>query len=67
LRLQVRDNGRGFDADSTQAQAVGLGLIGIKERAALVDAHAKVVSSPNNGTTIEVSLPLTLPPERESR
>jgi PAS domain S-box-containing protein len=67
LRLQVRDNGRGFDVDSTQAQAAGLGLIGIKERAALVDAQAKVVSSPNNGTTIEVSLPLTLPPERESR
>jgi signal transduction histidine kinase len=67
LRLQVRDNGRGFDADSTQAQAAGLGLIGIKERAALVDAHAKVVSSPNKGTTVEVSLPLTLPPERESR
>jgi PAS domain S-box-containing protein len=58
LRLQVRDNGRGFDVDSVQAQAVGLGLIGIKERAALVDARAKIVSSPNNGTTVEVSLPL---------
>jgi signal transduction histidine kinase len=59
LRLQVRDNGRGFDADSVQAQTVGLGLVGIKERAALVDARAKIVSSPNNGTTVEVSLPLT--------
>jgi signal transduction histidine kinase len=67
LRLQVRDNGRGFDMNSTQAHAAGLGLIGIKERAALVDAQAKVISSPNKGTTVEVSLPLTLPPERESR
>lgn len=67
LRLQVRDNGRGFDADSVQAQAVGLGLVGIKERAVLVDARAKIISSPNNGTTVEVSLPLTFPTERESR
>jgi PAS domain S-box-containing protein len=67
LRLQVRDNGRGFDADAVQAQAVGLGLVGIKERAALVDARAKIISSPNNGTTVEVSLPLAFPPERESR
>jgi signal transduction histidine kinase len=67
LRLQVRDNGRGFDVDSTQAQTAGLGLIGIKERAALVDAQAKIISSPNNGTTVEVSLPLTFPSERESR
>jgi signal transduction histidine kinase len=67
LRLQVRDNGRGFDADAVQAQAVGLGLVGIKERAVLVDARAKIISSPNNGTTVEVSLPLTFPTERESR
>jgi two-component system sensor histidine kinase UhpB len=67
LRLRVRDNGRGFDAESAQAQTAGLGLIGIKERAALVDAQAKVVSSPNKGTTVEVSLPLTFPAERESR
>jgi two-component system sensor histidine kinase UhpB len=67
LRLQVRDNGRGFDADSVQAQAVGLGLVGIKERAALVDARAKIISSPSNGTTVEVSLPLAFPTEWEGR
>jgi PAS domain S-box-containing protein len=67
LRLQVRDNGRGFDADSAQAQTVGLGLIGIKERAALVDARAKIISSPNKGTMVEVSLPLGLRGERVGR
>lgn len=67
LRLQVRDNGRGFDPESTQVQTVGLGLVGIKERAALVDARAKIISSPNKGTTVEVSLPLTSSPERERR
>ncbi len=67
LRLQVRDNGKGFDADSAQAQTTGLGLIGMKERAALVQAEAKIISSPNKGTTVEVSLPLTSPSEREGR
>jgi len=67
LRLQVRDNGRGFDAESVQEQVVALGLIGIKERAALVDARARIISSPNKGTTVEVSLPLTPLPVREGR
>jgi signal transduction histidine kinase len=60
LRLLMRDNGIGFDVASAQAQTIGLGLIGIKERAALVGGRAKIISTPNKGTTIEVSLPLTL-------
>ena len=58
LRLLVRDNGLGFDVESAQAQPVGLGLIGVKERAALVGGRARIISSPNKGTTIEVSVPL---------
>ncbi|MEY2486604.1 MAG: hypothetical protein QOH39_2252 [Verrucomicrobiota bacterium] len=64
LRLVIRDNGKGFDVKSAQAQAVGLGLIGIKERAALVGGRARIVSSSGKGTTIEVSLPLTPTGER---
>jgi signal transduction histidine kinase len=67
LRLVIRDNGIGFNVESAQAQALGLGLIGIKERAALVGGRAKIISSPNKGTTIEVLLPLTLRGERASR
>jgi signal transduction histidine kinase len=67
LRLHVRDDGKGFDAESSQEQTVGLGLIGINERAALVGGRAKVVSSPNKGTTIETRLPLTPCGERASR
>jgi signal transduction histidine kinase len=67
LRLHVRDDGKGFDAESSQEQTVGLGLIGIKERAALVGGRAKIVSSPNKGTTIETLLPLTPCGERASR
>lgn len=65
LRLLARDNGIGFDAHPTQAQAVDLGLVGIRERAALVGGRAKIISSPRKGTTIDVSLPLTLRPERQ--
>ncbi|MEY2538504.1 MAG: hypothetical protein QOG67_2244 [Verrucomicrobiota bacterium] len=64
LRLVIRDNGKGFDAKSAQAQAVGLGLVGIKERAALVGGRAQIFSSSGKGTTIEVSLPLTPTGER---
>jgi PAS domain S-box-containing protein len=67
LRLLARDNGIGFDAQATQAQAVDLGLIGIKERAALVGGRAKIISSPREGTTIDVSLPLAFRPERQAR
>jgi len=67
LRMQVRDDGRGFDAESPQPQTAGLGLIGIKERAALVGGRAKIISSPKKGTTIEVLLPLTVCVERASR
>ena len=66
LRVLVRDNGIGFDVEATRAQAAGLGLIGIKERAALLSGCAKITSSQNQGTTIEVSLPVTLPSKRSS-
>lgn len=42
LRLVIRDNGIGFDAESAQAQPVGLGLIGINERAALVGGEQRL-------------------------
>jgi signal transduction histidine kinase len=63
LRLSIRDNGLGFDAESAQTKPVGLGLIGVRERAALVGGRARIISSPNKGTTIDVSVPLT-PSER---
>jgi len=67
LRLLARDNGIGFDVHPTQAQAVDLGLVGIRERAALVGGRAKIISSPDKGTTIDVSLPLTFRRERQGR
>ncbi|MEY2538505.1 MAG: hypothetical protein QOG67_2245 [Verrucomicrobiota bacterium] len=62
LELLIRDNGIGFDVKLAQAQIAGLGLIGIKERAALVGGRTKIISTPNKGTTIGVSLPSTFRP-----
>ncbi|MEY2488792.1 MAG: hypothetical protein QOC70_734 [Verrucomicrobiota bacterium] len=61
LRLVVRDNGAGFDVAEAQARAeqgASLGLLGIKERAALAGGSARIISSAQ-GTTIEVILPST--------
>jgi signal transduction histidine kinase len=60
FRLLIRDNGVGFEVEAARAQTAGLGLIGMTERAALVGGRARIISSPGEGTTIEVVLPLTL-------
>ncbi len=66
LRLRVHDNGRGFEVESVQARTNRLGLLGIKERAVLLNGRARISSSPNEGTTVDVSLPLTLPEPESS-
>jgi PAS domain S-box-containing protein len=55
LILHIRDNGRGFDTDTS---AVGLGLGVMHERAALIGATLEVVSKPGMGTAIIVKWPL---------
>lgn len=67
VRLDVRDDGRGFDAD-TVAEASnspqparagrGRGLQGILDRAAGLGGRAFIESSPGDGTTVSVELPL---------
>jgi signal transduction histidine kinase len=61
LHLIVRDDGEGFDvaaAESRAEQGASLGLLGIKERAALAGGSARISSSPGEGTTVEILLPL---------
>jgi signal transduction histidine kinase len=59
LRLLVRDDGKGFDVPAAEARAdqgASLGLLGLKERAALAGGSARIISSPGQGTTVEVLL-----------
>jgi signal transduction histidine kinase len=52
----VEDDGGGFDPGA--AGEDGLGLLGIRERAALVDGRLTVESSSGSGTTVAVEVPL---------
>jgi two-component system sensor histidine kinase UhpB len=55
LRLDVGDDGMGMDPS---ARVDGLGLAGMHERAAILQAHLDIRSSPGHGTVIHLTIPL---------
>ncbi len=59
MRLEIRDDGVGFDADapSRHAPGSGLGLLGMRERVALVGGRCTIESQPGQGTRIIIELP----------
>jgi two-component system CheB/CheR fusion protein len=57
LRLVIRDMGNGFDTRAARQQG-GLGIISMQERVRLVGGRISIRSSPGNGTTINVRVPL---------
>ena len=61
LAVVIEDDGKGFVPDAEPGRPRGergLGVLGMKERAALAGGELDVESSPNNGTTIFLRLPL---------
>ena len=59
VHLTVEDDGRGFDSDALfQAPGIGLGLLDIRERAALLNGSVTLESRPGSGTTVHVCIPL---------
>jgi signal transduction histidine kinase len=69
LELRVRDDGVGFDVGEAGARsAVGaaMGLLGMKERSALVGGSLQVNSQPGAGTEIVARYPLLPRPEEKS-
>jgi len=58
IRLSVRDYGSGFHPDSAKMKS-GLGIVGMQERARLVDGHLTVDTEPGHGTVVEVWVPLS--------
>jgi len=63
LVLWIRDNGRGFDqVDSSLSKS--LGLVGMRERAAILGGQVKISSAPGKGTTVAVWIPIP-PPEAD--
>ena len=61
LSLIVEDNGVGFDVATAEADGHGLGLIGMRERAALVGADLQIESTPGRGPTVIVRAPVLAP------
>ena len=58
VSLIIEDDGVGFDAENTSAaDDKGLGLVGMRERAALVGGTAAVESEPGGGTRVIVRIP----------
>jgi signal transduction histidine kinase len=59
IRAVVRDDGRGFDVAAALARRGdrGLGLIGIRERAAALGGTVDIRSTPDEGTALTVVIP----------
>lgn len=55
-KVLVQDNGRGFDVDAVLAgyEFNCLGVLGMIERANLIGGNCQVLSTPGQGTTVEV-------------
>jgi ligand-binding sensor domain-containing protein/signal transduction histidine kinase len=59
VRLEVKDDGRGFDADSYDGGRGGhFGLVGMRERAEQMGGEADVKSTPGAGTEVLVRVPI---------
>jgi PAS domain S-box-containing protein len=55
--LSVEDDGIGFDVESVKDRG-GLGLVGMEERARLVDGTLSVDAQPGHGARISLTIPL---------
>jgi signal transduction histidine kinase len=59
LRVQVSDDGKGFDQDSNSPIRIShLGLVSMRERAESIGAELVVDSAPGCGTTIALAVPI---------
>jgi signal transduction histidine kinase len=59
LVLQIRDNGRGFDPEAAKASK-SLGLVGMQERALLINSEFRIDAAPGAGTTVTLRIPTPL-------
>ena len=58
VALKIKDKGIGFDPTSTIASGQTSGLIGMRERAALLGGYFTLYSVPGEGTELVVEMPL---------
>lgn len=58
LRVEVTDDGAGFDPDRRAIRSRRLGLTSMYERATAIGGYLSIDSSPGRGTTVGVEVPL---------
>jgi signal transduction histidine kinase len=65
VEITIQDNGRGFDPEALSEFGTrkGLGLLGMRERAAQLRGTVRVQSAPDEGTVVNLDLPVTPAPE----
>ena len=64
--LSVEDDGVGFDAERAARSVLGIGLIGMQERASLMNATIEFEHAESGGTTVIVRAPAMLRKGEES-
>ena len=57
-RIEIVDDGVGFDPDAARPERVGIGLFAMRERVALMDGDLHISSSTGAGTSVLASVPL---------
>jgi signal transduction histidine kinase len=65
--LIIADNGKGFDPEDKSKRKKGMGLTGMRERAALIGATLEIESAPDEGTSIFVRIPFALATEEKKQ
>lgn len=66
LMLTVEDDGAGFDVESASRQKGHYGLVGMKERASVVDGDLEIISEKGHGTIVRLRVPLKVVGEERS-
>ncbi len=60
IRAWVDDDGSGFACgDDAESPTAGTGLAAMRERAAMLGGSVSIVSKPDHGTSVELTVPLS--------
>lgn len=57
LRIEIRDDGRGFEDETSSHEDGGRGLTSMRERASRIGGACEILSSRDRGTTVRVTMP----------
>ena len=62
IEIEISDDGVGFEPNLVQE---GFGLVGMRERAALLGGRLRIESTSASGTTVHAQIPLHAPGDDE--